>query len=125
MNQVVRLADIMANTEAEADTRRERVSPPLDAEHLRMLEAVLFAASEPLDELSLARSLPHGANIAGLLSELEEIYRNRGVNLIKVAGKWQFRTGGVNSYSGTLVAATATASATTWNHVVGTFDGGT
>jgi segregation and condensation protein B len=92
MNQVVRLADIMADAEMEADGSRERVSPPLDAEHLRMLEAILFAASEPLDELSLARSLPHGANIALLLSELEEIYRRRGVNLIKVADKWQFRT---------------------------------
>jgi segregation and condensation protein B len=90
MNQVVRLADIMAEREEHAGL--ERVSPPLDAEHLRMLEAILFAASQPLDETSLARSLPQGANVAALLAELGEIYRKRGVNLVKVAEKWQFRT---------------------------------
>ena len=92
MNQVVRLADIMAKTEPPNDARFERVSPRFDAEHLRMLEAILFAASEPLDETSLEKSLPHGAELQALLCELEEIYRTRGVNLVKVAEKWQFRT---------------------------------
>jgi segregation and condensation protein B len=90
MNQVVRLADIMAEREEQGGA--ERRSPPLDAEHLRMLEAVLFAASEPLDEAALSRSLPQGANVVGLLAELEETYSTRGVNLVKVAEKWQFRT---------------------------------
>jgi segregation and condensation protein B len=92
MNQVVRLADIMAKAEIEEHAELERVSPPLDAEHLRMLEAILFAASEPLDEDVLAKSLPQGTNMTALLSELQEIYRGRGVNLVKVAEKWQFRT---------------------------------
>jgi segregation and condensation protein B len=91
MNQVVRLADIMAKANEEAESGLERTAV-LDAEHLRMLEAVLFAASEPLDEGSLARSLPHGANVTALLTELQEIYRTRGVNLVRVADKWQFRT---------------------------------
>ena len=90
MNQVVRLADIMAKVEEDAGS--DRGSPLLDAEHLRMLEAVLFAASEPLDETALARSLPQGANLSALLAELREIYRTHGVNLVKVAEKWQFRT---------------------------------
>src|SRR5438477_3213792 len=89
MNQVVRLADIMAKPDEEAESG---LGQTLDAEHLRMLEAVLFAASEPLDETALARSLPHGANVAVLISELQGIYRSRGVNLVKVAEKWQFRT---------------------------------
>lgn len=92
MNQVVRLADIMAKREIEEHAGPEPVSPPLDAEHLRMLEAILFAASEPVDEVLLARSLPQGANVSALLAELQEIYRSRGVNLVKVAEKWQFRT---------------------------------
>ena len=92
MNQVVRLADIMAKGEIEEHAGLEPVSPPLDAEHLRMLEAILFAASEPVDETVLGRSLPQGANVSALLAELQEIYRNRGVNLVKVAEKWQFRT---------------------------------
>jgi segregation and condensation protein B len=89
---VIRLADIMAKGEIEEHAGPEPVSPPLDAEHLRMLEAILFAASEPLDEASLGRSLPQGTDVSALLAELQEIYRSRGVNLTKVAEKWQFRT---------------------------------
>jgi len=92
MNQVVRLADIMRKADQEAEEGLGRVAAALDAEHLRMLEAVLFAASEPLDGAVLARSLPQGADVAALLAELHEVYRARGVNLVKVAEKWQFRT---------------------------------
>ena len=62
------------------------------AQHLRMLEALLFAATEPLDEASIAARLPDGADVPGLVAELEAIYRHRGVNLACVAGKWQLRT---------------------------------
>lgn len=59
---------------------------------LRLVEALLFAAAEPLDEETLATRLPEGTEIASLLVELAETYRNRGVNLDKVAGRWSFRT---------------------------------
>ncbi|HEX3497965.1 MAG TPA: SMC-Scp complex subunit ScpB [Stellaceae bacterium] len=59
---------------------------------LRLLEALLFAAAQPLDEATLATRLPEGTDIAGLLAELAETYRNRGVTLEKVAGGWTFRT---------------------------------
>src|SRR6266699_3923418 len=59
---------------------------------LRLLEALLFAAAQPLDEVTLATRLPEGTDIAGLLAELAETYRNRGVTLEKVAGGWAFRT---------------------------------
>src|SRR5260221_55694 len=59
---------------------------------LRLLEALLFAAAQPLDEATLATRLPEGTDIAGLLAELAETYRNRGVTLEKVAGGWAFRT---------------------------------
>lgn len=61
-------------------------------EHLRMVEALLFAASEPLDKKALSTSLPEGADVSGLLKALEEVYEKRGVNLCCVAGKYQFRT---------------------------------
>lgn len=64
----------------------------LDPMHLRIVEALLFAAAEPLDEGALAQSLPSGTDIATLLAELQQHYEGRGVNLMKVAGKWQFRT---------------------------------
>jgi segregation and condensation protein B len=64
----------------------------VNAEHLRMLEAILFAAGAPLDEKALSTSLPQGADVAVLLAELQSTYENRGVNLVKVSDKWQFRT---------------------------------
>ncbi len=62
------------------------------ADHLRMMEALLFAATEPLDIASLAARLPDGADVPALLAELSEFYENRGVNLVQVAGKWALRT---------------------------------
>jgi segregation and condensation protein B len=62
------------------------------AGYLRMVEALLFAATEPLDEASLSARLPHGADVPVLLAELVSIYENRGVNLVRVAGKWALRT---------------------------------
>ena len=64
----------------------------LNPEHLRMLEAILFAAAEPLSAKALATSLPQGADVPGLLAELQTSYEKRGVNLVCVAEKWQFRT---------------------------------
>jgi segregation and condensation protein B len=64
------------------------------AEELRILEAVLFAADEPLDEKALARRLPAGADVHALLLELQRDYAPRGVNLVRVGGKWSLRTAG-------------------------------
>ena len=61
-------------------------------EHLRMAEALLFASREAVAEDDMAKRLPQGADTPALLAELEEIYRDRGVNLIRVGGKWMFRT---------------------------------
>jgi segregation and condensation protein B len=64
----------------------------MDPMHLRIVEALLFASEEPIEEQTLAKALPAGADTRGLLSELQAQYKTRGVNLVKVAGKWQFRT---------------------------------
>ena len=61
-------------------------------EKLRILEALLFAAAEPLDEGKLKSHLAEGEDIAALLDELRGFYAGRGVNLVRVAGKWAFRT---------------------------------
>jgi len=61
-------------------------------QELRILEAVLFAATEPVSEAALADRLPDDADIAALLAELVEHYAERGVNLVRVAGKWSLRT---------------------------------
>jgi segregation and condensation protein B len=60
--------------------------------HPRMLEALLFAASEPLDEETLCARLPAEANIPALLETLQADYAERGVRLAQVGGRWRFET---------------------------------
>jgi len=62
------------------------------AEELRILEALLFAAEEPLDEKALAARLPEGTDVRASLAHLQKEYAPRGVNLVRVGGKWSLRT---------------------------------
>jgi segregation and condensation protein B len=68
------------------------------AEELRILEALLFAAEAPLDEKILATRLPAGADVKALLAQLQNDYATRGVNLVRVGGKWTMRTAGDLAY---------------------------
>ena len=61
-------------------------------EELRLLEALLFASAEPLDEKTLGARLPQGVDVKAALQQLQAEYAPRGVNLVRVAGKWAFRT---------------------------------
>ena len=81
----------------------KRVIMPMDepenagavrAEELRLLEAMLFASVEPLDEATLAARLPADVDVPAALARLQEDYAVRGVNLVRVGGKWTFRTAG-------------------------------
>jgi segregation and condensation protein B len=62
------------------------------AEHVRMTEALLFAAVEPLDEATLQDRLPESARIKDIMEALQQQYENRGVNVKKMGRKWQFVT---------------------------------
>ena len=64
----------------------------LQIEAMRIAEALLFAASEPLEESAIARHIPEGAKLSDALEELRDQYAHRGVNLARVAKKWYFRT---------------------------------
>ncbi|HEX3667258.1 MAG TPA: SMC-Scp complex subunit ScpB [Rhizomicrobium sp.] len=95
MNKVMRLSEIVAETEVEPAVETSEINVEaevINPEHLRMLEAILFAAAAPLDEKSLESSLPRGAALPLLLAELQQAYEPRGVNLVRIAEKWQFRT---------------------------------
>ncbi len=96
MNRVIRLAEVSAEVDRPPEAGQAHLpvmdAPVLNPEHLRMMEAILFAASEPLSEKALATSLPQGADVSLLLAEVQGIYERRGVNLVCVAEKWQFRT---------------------------------
>jgi segregation and condensation protein B len=57
-----------------------------------MVEALLFAAAEPLSESDIARRLPAETDVLGAIAELRETYEGRGVELANVAGRWRFQT---------------------------------
>ena len=57
-----------------------------------MVEALLFAAAEPLSAQDLARRLPEGADVGRALAGLRARYAGRGVELECVADRWRFRT---------------------------------
>jgi len=69
-----------------------------DAEKLdlaeRLIEAILFAAAEPVTAESLAARLPAGIDVGQALDRLQERYRNRGIRLMPIAGGWTFQTAG-------------------------------
>jgi len=82
-----------ASNEAEGEPSNvASISDETRTKTLRMVEALLFAASEPLDVKSLAQRLPEGTDVPGLLTELQAFYAPRGVNLVPVGGKWLMRT---------------------------------
>ena len=58
----------------------------------KKVEAILFAAEEPLDTESIQEKLKTRANIFKILESLEKQYKNRGINLVCIAKKWSFRT---------------------------------
>ena len=58
----------------------------------RQVEAILFAAEEPLDEESIQEKLKTRSDINKILLSLEKQYKNRGINLVCIAKKWSFRT---------------------------------
>lgn len=75
-------------------TRDERSlfeAPPI-AEQERMVEAILFASTEPVSLGELADRMPHGADPAEALAYLRRRYEGRGVRVVKVGDAWAFRT---------------------------------
>ena len=58
----------------------------------RMIEALLFAAAEPLSQADLAGRLPEGADVAAGLAALQSAYVGRGVMVTEVGGRWRFQT---------------------------------
>lgn len=61
-------------------------------EQMRMIEAIVFASSEPVTDKALADRLPEGTEIEVLMRELQQAYQGRGVNLVRIGDAWAFRT---------------------------------
>ena len=58
----------------------------------KILEAILFASGEPVLEEDLKQKITDKKNLQNFLEQLENFYKNRGINLIKTGNKWSFRT---------------------------------
>lgn len=59
---------------------------------LRLLEALLFAAVEPIDVETLRERMPEGCDVGVLIARLARDYAGRGINLVRVAQRWRFQT---------------------------------
>jgi|TARA_B110000211_G_scaffold13941_1_gene14491 segregation and condensation protein B len=58
----------------------------------RQIEAILFAASEPLDIETIEKRIQTNTNIKKILENIKKTYKNRGINLVCIKNKWSFRT---------------------------------
>jgi segregation and condensation protein B len=66
-------------------------APPM-AEQERMVEAILFATSEPVTVAELHARLPHGCDAVEALAYLSRRYEGRGVRVVRIGEAWAFRT---------------------------------
>jgi segregation and condensation protein B len=76
----------------------EAADGPDHDEAMRIAEALLFASAQPLSADELRGRLPEGADVQAILQDLSQLYAGRGVNLVRVAGRWAFRTAGDLSF---------------------------
>ena len=94
--QVSRVQKAAVGIEEDVVRLNERLQSRGDGEKiahdLRHLEALLFAAIEPIDVETLRERLPEEVNVGALLARLQRDYGGRGVNLVEVAGRWRFQT---------------------------------
>jgi segregation and condensation protein B len=91
------MSDIIEDaSEADSDGLPDMV--PDRTEAMRVVEALLFASATPLGPEDLAPRVSAGADVEGILRDLAGFYAGRGINLVRVAGKWAFRTAGDLSF---------------------------
>ena len=87
-----KLVIVQNNDAAPAAPSAPEAEAAARPEALRLIEALLFAAGQPLDEATLARRLPQDVDVKQALAALKAEYATRGVNLVRVGKKWMFRT---------------------------------
>lgn len=88
-----RVEKAAAGIESDVIDLTERLKQKPDTEQeIRLLEALLFAAVEPIDVETLRERMPEDADVSALIARLVRDYGGRGVNLVHVAGRWRFQT---------------------------------
>ncbi len=88
----------MARLDALARSFSDPAPEPRPNAAVRIAEALLFAAAEPMTAPHLAARLPAGTDVEAVIAEIAATYAERGVNLVRVAGGWAFRTAGDLAY---------------------------
>ena len=91
-----RVETAAAGIESDVIDLNERLLTRSDGESMeadmRLLEALLFAAVEPIDIETLRERMPEGCDVGALIARLARDYAGRGVNLVRVAERWRFQT---------------------------------
>ena len=64
----------------------------MENKDIKLLEAILFASGEPVEETDLRDKIKDKKNITNYLNQIKDFYSSRGINLIKTGSKWSFRT---------------------------------
>ena len=64
----------------------------IDKKEKKIIEAFLFAADEPLDLETLKSKVKKNTDVMQIVDDLQKDYQDRGINLIKLANRWSFRT---------------------------------
>jgi segregation and condensation protein B len=70
----------------------DALAPSATPEDVRIAEAMVFASPEPLEESAIAARLSNDADVGAVMEALQRLYSGRGVNLVRVARRWTFRT---------------------------------
>ncbi|MEQ1523261.1 MAG: SMC-Scp complex subunit ScpB, partial [Aestuariivirga sp.] len=92
-NMNIDAGDAPEADDMEAPQAVVRMHPRADrSQHLRIIEAILFAAEAPVAIEKLQAFFPEGTDVVALLADLQANYANRGVNLVQIAGHWTLRT---------------------------------
>ena len=88
-----RINKAAAGIEADVVSLTDRLKTDGDIDaNIRHLEALLFAAVEPIDVQTLRERMPDDADVGALLARLVRDYEGRGINLVRVADRWRFQT---------------------------------
>jgi segregation and condensation protein B len=82
----------MQDQDTELMAEQEDAQAQAFNEALRIVEALIFAATDAVEEKQLKKHMPEGVDVREVLDELRAQYAHRGIQLVHFANKWIFRT---------------------------------
>lgn len=97
VDEISEIEDVDATPADEAaeiaeDEAQDMVELEDQGEQKRLIEALLFASTEPVTLRTIQGRLPESADVGKILMDLQEDYAERGINLVRLEDAWAFRT---------------------------------